>query len=341
MSDFLRTHWIQLVNVIQSIRPIDLLDIALLMILVYTILKFVRETRAGQLMKGIGFIVVVFFLSDILELKAIHWISVKALNAGLIAVIVLFQPELRRVLEKFGSTSARLSRLTLGEDEDVIAQWNKAIPIICASVEQLSKTATGALIVIERGTKLGEQILNGTVMQAIPSTELFGNIFYNKTPLHDGAVIMRDGIIWAAACFLPKPQKEELIDKHLGSRHRAAIGMSENSDALVIVVSEETGQISVADDGILTRNYTAKSLERLLRAVLIPQEKDNWRNKTIKLSFLRRKGNKQKDTEQEALPQKEEPTLELPQDDILRALDQPEPQKTAARKPPAKKKKEG
>ncbi|MBQ5339830.1 MAG: diadenylate cyclase CdaA [Oscillospiraceae bacterium] len=341
MSDFLRTHWIQLVNVIQSIRPIDLLDIALLMILVYTILKFVRETRAGQLMKGIGFIVVVFFLSDILELKAIHWISVKALNAGLIAVIVLFQPELRRVLEKFGSTSARLSRLTLGEDEDVIAQWNKAIPIICASVEQLSKTATGALIVIERGTKLGEQILNGTVMQAIPSTELFGNIFYNKTPLHDGAVIMRDGIIWAAACFLPKPQKEELIDKHLGSRHRAAIGMSENSDALVIVVSEETGQISVADDGILTRNYTAKSLERLLRAVLIPQEKDNWRNKTIKLPFLRRKGNKQKDTEQEALPQKEEPTLELPQDDILRALDQPEPQKTAARKPPAKKKKEG
>ncbi len=341
MSDFLRTHWIQLVNVIQSIRPIDLLDIALLMILVYTILKFVRETRAGQLMKGIGFIVVVFFLSDILELKAIHWISVKALNAGLIAVIVLFQPELRRVLEKFGSTSARLSRLTLGEDEDVIAQWNKAIPIICASVEQLSKTATGALIVIERGTKLGEQILNGTVMQAIPSTELFGNIFYNKTPLHDGAVIMRDGIIWAAACFLPKPQKEELIDKHLGSRHRAAIGMSENSDALVIVVSEETGQISVADDGILTRNYTAKSLERLLRAVLIPQEKDNWRNKTINLPFLRRKGNKQKDTEQEALPQKEEPTLELPQDDILRALDQPEPQKAAARKPPAKKKKEG
>lgn len=341
MSDYLHTTWTALLNVIRSIRPIDFLDIALLTILVYTILKFVRETRAGQLMKGVGFIVVVFFLSDILELKAIHWISVKALNAGLIAVIVLFQPELRRVLEKFGSTSARLSRLTLGEDEDVIAQWNKAIPIICASVEQLSKTATGALIVIERGTKLGEQILNGTVMQAIPSTELFGNIFFNKTPLHDGAVIMRDGIIWAAACFLPKPQKEELIDKHLGSRHRAAIGMSENSDALVIVVSEETGQISVADDGILTRNYTAKSLERLLRAVLIPQEKDTWRNKTIKLPFLHRRSNKQKETEQEALPQNEAPTLELPQDDILRALETAEPEQTAERKPPAKKQKEG
>ena len=309
MSDYLHTTWTALLNVIRSIRPIDFLDIALLTILVYTILKFVRETRAGQLMKGVGFIVVVFFLSDILELKAIHWISVKALNAGLIAVIVLFQPELRRVLEKFGSTSARLSRLTLGEDEDVIAQWNKAIPIICASVEQLSKTATGALIVIERGTKLGEQILNGTVMQAIPSTELFGNIFFNKTPLHDGAVIMRDGIIYAAACFLPKPQKEELIDKHLGSRHRAAIGMSENSDALVIVVSEETGQISVARDGVLKRNYTQNSLEQLLRDVLIPQEKENWRD-SFKLPFRRKK--EQEDAQEEAPSAEKQPAASKP-----------------------------
>lgn len=343
MLDFIVNKWNVILNILHSISPIDFLDIFLLTILVYTIFKFIRETRAGQLMKGIAFIIIVFFVSDFLKLKAIRWISVKALNAGMIAIIVLFQPELRRVLEKFGSTSARLSRLTLGEDEDVIAQWNRAIPIICASVEQLSKTATGALIVIERGTKLGEQILNGTVMKALPSTELFGNIFYNKTPLHDGAVIMRDGIIWAAACFLPKPQKEELIDKHLGSRHRAAIGMSENSDAIVIVVSEETGQISVADDGILTRNYTAKSLERLLRAVLIPQDKDNWRNKTIKLPFLRRRntGKQEQDTKK-ALPQNEEPTLELPQEDILRALEAAEPEQTAAKPtPPAKKKKEG
>ena len=335
--------WTSLLNTFDSIGPKDCLDIALLTILVYTIFKFVRETRASQLLKGIAFIVLVFFLSDFLELKAIHWISVKALNAGLIAIIVLFQPELRRVLEKFGSTSARLSRLTLGEDEDVIAQWNRAIPVICTSVEQLSKTATGALIVIERGTRLGEQILNGTVLKALPTPELFGTIFFNKTPLHDGAVIMRDGIIWAAGCFLPKPQKEELIDKHLGSRHRAAIGMSENSDALVIVVSEETGQVSVADDGILTRNYTAKSLERLLRAVLIPQEKENWRSKTIKLPFLHRiNSGKQKNKVPEALPQKEEPTLELPQDDILRALEPPAPEQNAERRPPAKKrKKEG
>lgn len=339
MLDALRTEWTALLNVLNSISLIDYLDIALLTILVYTIFKFMRETRAGQLMKGIAFIIVVFFVSDFLELKAIRWISVKALNAGLIAIIILFQPELRRALEKFGSTSARLSRLTFGEDDDVIAQWNRSIPIVCASVEQLSKTATGALIVIERGTKLGEQILTGTIMKALPSTELFGNIFYNKTPLHDGAVIMRDGIIWAAACFLPKPQKEELIDKHLGSRHRAAIGMSENSDAIVIVVSEETGQISVADDGILTRNYTAKSLERLLRSVLLPQEKESWRSKTIKLPFLRRKS-ADKPTPQN--PQMELPTLELPQDEILNALESTESIQSAESTPPAKKtKREG
>lgn len=299
----LQNGWNALYNVLRSIRAMDFLDIALLTYLVYIIFKFVRETRAGQLMRGIVLIVGAFIVSGVLELKAIHWLSEKALSIGVLAIIVLFQPELRRVLERFGSTTSRISRLAVGESDDVIAQWNRSIPIICDAVEQLSKTATGALIVIERGTKLGEQILNGTVMKAIPSTELFGNIFYNKTPLHDGAVIMRDGIIWAAACFLPKPQKEELIDKHLGSRHRAAIGMSENSDAIVIVVSEETGQISVAEDGILTRNYTRHSLEKLLRAALIPQEKDSWRTKTIRLPFLRKKGTDS--AEQKTLPAKQ------------------------------------
>lgn len=289
MSDLFSNWWNALYNVFKSINPNDFLDIALLTYLVYILLKFVRETRAGQLMKGIMFIVAVYAVSLVLRLRAISWLSLKALDVGVIAIIILFQPELRRVLERFGTTTTKFSRLAIGDNEDAIAKWNVAIPVICDAVEQLSKTATGALIVIERSTKLGEQILNGTVMKAIPSTELFGNIFYNKTPLHDGAVIMRDGIIWAAACFLPKPQKEELIDKHLGSRHRAAIGMSENSDALVIVVSEETGQISIAEDGILTRNYTKNSLDKLLRATLIPQEKDSWRSKTIRLPFLRKK----------------------------------------------------
>ncbi|MCQ2417211.1 MAG: diadenylate cyclase CdaA [Oscillospiraceae bacterium] len=287
MIDFIRNVWFTMYNVFKSIKLVDFIDIILLSYLIYFILKFVRETRAGQLVRGILLLVITYFISDFLGLKAISWISQQILKSGLLAIIMLFQPELRRALEKFGQTTSKISRLTIGENEGVIAQWDRAIPVICDSVEQLSVSTTGALIVIERGTKLGEQILNGTVIKALPSTELFGNIFYNKTPLHDGAVIMRDGIIWAAACFLPKPQKEELIDKHLGSRHRAAIGMSENSDALVIVVSEETGQISVAQDGVLTRNYTRNSLERLLRTILIPQEKDSWRNKPMWKSILR------------------------------------------------------
>ncbi len=288
MVDFIRNTWQAFINVLQSMRIVDVVDILLLAYIVYAVIKLVRETRAAQLMKGIALLVFVYILSDFIGLKAIRFISNMVLNAGLIAIIVLFQPELRRALERFGQTTIRLSRLTFGADDSVNERWETAIPIIAESAEQLSVTFTGALIVIERGTKLGEHILNGTVLKAQPSLELFGNIFYPKTPLHDGAVIMRDGIIWAAACFLPKPQKEELIDKHLGSRHRAAIGMSENSDALVVVVSEETGQISVAQNGTITRNYTRATLEKLLRNTLLYNESENWRSKTIKLPFLRK-----------------------------------------------------
>lgn len=278
MFDWFRNAWNALFNVMQSISIVDIVDILLLSYLLYAVLKLVRETRAVQLMKGIALVVVAYIISDFIGLKAMRFISYMVLNTGLIAIIVLFQPELRRALEKFGQTTFRLSRFTFGADATTVEKWEKAIPAICESSAQLARTCTGALIVIERSTKLGEQILNGTVMKAEPTVELFGNIFYPKTPLHDGAVIMRDGIIWAAACFLPKPQKEELIDKHLGSRHRAAIGMSENSDALIIVVSEETGQISVAQNGVLTRDYTKGMLEQLLRQTLIPPESESgWR----------------------------------------------------------------
>ena len=299
MPNFIRNAVQILLNVLNSVRPVDIVDILLLSYLVYLLLKLVRETRAIQLLKGIGLLFLFYVVSDFIGLKSISFITNMVLNAGLIAIIVLFQPELRRALEKFGQTTFRFSRMTFGADESVTERWRRAIPVICEATEQLSRTNTGALIVIERSTKLGEQILNGTVMKAEPTTELFGNIFYPKTPLHDGAVIMRDGIIWAAACFLPKPQKEELIDKHLGSRHRAAIGMSENSDALVIVVSEETGQISVAHDGSITRNYTRESLSRLLTDTLIPPEKEPaWRGKTIRLPFLRQKNRGGKPDEQ-------------------------------------------
>lgn len=265
-----------ILNVLNTVTIVDFVDIAILSYLIYLLIKLVRETRAGQLVKGIVLLALGYLISSIVGLKSIKYIISTILNIGLIAIIILFQPELRRALEKVGRTKLGFNLFGFGESQDELTEkWSDAIQSICDSCVELSATCTGALIVIERQTKLGEQIETGTILNALPSKEIFGNIFYPKTPLHDGAVIMRDGIILAAACFLPKPQKEELVNKKLGSRHRAAIGMSENSDAVVIVVSEETGQISVAMDGVLTRDYTHEKLKNLLIQELISKNQDS------------------------------------------------------------------
>lgn len=285
----------------------DVLDIAVLTVLIYRGFTLVKETRAGGLIRGVILIFIAYFVMDTVGMNAMAFLLNRIFEIGLLAIVVLFQPELRRSLEKMGHS--KVSKLPMftsltAESADITAQkWNTAIEAICDACVDLSATTTGALIVIEQESKLGEQIDTGTVLNASPSKEIFGNIFYPKTPLHDGAVIMRDGMILAAACFLPKPQKEETINKALGSRHRAAIGMSENSDALVIVVSEETGTISVAENGELTRGYTRDSLKKLLRTRLLPEKPvkvvkppkskdggESSENDTVKLpSFLRRK----------------------------------------------------
>jgi len=266
-------------SLVRSILPIgfwDVLDIAVLSVLIYKGFTFVKETRAGGLIRGIILIFIAYFIMDAVGMKAMAYLINRVFDIGLLAIVVLFQPELRRSLEKMGHS--RVSKLPVfssltAETADAVSQkWSSAIDAICESVEDLSATTTGALIVIERESKLGEQIDTGTVLNAAPSKELFGNIFYPKTPLHDGAVIMRDGMVLAAACFLPKPQKEETINKALGSRHRAAIGMSENSDAIVIVVSEETGTISIAENGDLQRPLTRDSLKKILRTKLLPEK---------------------------------------------------------------------
>ena len=256
-------------SILSTLELIDIIDVAILAYLIYLLLKLIRETRAGQLVKGILLLVGGYFVSSFLKLKTITYILNQALDIGLIAMIILFQPELRRVLEKAGRTKFGIHVFNIGQSPDEVQKtWGTAIESICDSCVELSASFTGALIVVERQVRLGEQIETGTVLNATPSKELFGNIFYPKTPLHDGAVIMRDGMILAAGCFLPKPQKDALINKQLGSRHRAAIGMSENSDSLVIVVSEETGQISVAMNGTLTRDYTHDKLKTLLEEEL-------------------------------------------------------------------------
>ena len=280
------------VSLVSTLEFRDVIDVAVLAYIIYILLKLIRETRAGQLVKGILLLVAGYFLSSFLQLKIMKYILAQALDIGLIAMIILFQPELRRALEKFGRTRLGLNLLGFGQITDELSlKWESAIEAICDSCVELSASATGALIVVERQVRLGEQIETGTVLNATPSKEVFGNIFYPKTPLHDGAVIMRDGIILAAACFLPKPQNDAIINKKLGSRHRAAIGMSENSDAIVIVVSEETGQISVAMNGVLTRDYTRDKLEDLLHREIyttIPTEDSGEDKKRISSVFKRR-----------------------------------------------------
>lgn len=280
-------------SVLRTAELVDILDILVLTYVVYIALKLVRETRAGQLVKGILVLVAVYLIAEWINMKAISYLLSATLNIGLIALIILFQPELRRMLEKAGYTTWG-TWFGTGTAADA-ATWNRAIDAICDACVELSATSTGALIVVERQSRLGEQIDNGILLNAIPSKELFGNIFFTKTPLHDGAVIIRDGMILAAACFLPKPQKEELINKRLGSRHRAAIGMSENSDAVVIVVSEETGAISVAEDGVLRSGYTREQLHELLLQRILPEEETGIRRVARKIPFVHRHTKKDSD----------------------------------------------
>lgn len=288
----LRDIFDSIFSVIKTAEWVDILDILLLSYIVYAVVKMVRETRAGQLMKGLLVCVIAFVIAAWLEMKAITYLLSEVFDIGLLALVIMFQPELRRALEKAGHNRWGLNLGLNRSSNESAAMWRNAIEAVCDSCVELSATYTGALLVIERQTRLGEQIDNGTVMNAVPSKELFGNIFYPKTPLHDGAVIMRDGMIMAAACFLPKPQKEELVNKKLGSRHRAAIGMSENSDAIVIVVSEETGSISVAENGQLTSGYTRERLRELLQNRLIEPDTSSVLVKATKhfSSIKNRKG---------------------------------------------------
>lgn len=280
MQTLLNT-WDSIIGVAKDFRfPLDLLDILLVAYLVYKGIMIVRETRAGQLVKGIILMVACYLIAQLLELNTITWLLNKVFELGIIAIIVVFQPELRRTLEKMGRTKvSTLTPWSHGEDSAKSAVWSQPIEILCEAVQRLSMSATGALIVIERQTKLGEQIATGVIVDAVPSVELIGNIFFKNSPLHDGAMIMRDGKILAAACFLPKPDKEEDIDKNLGSRHRASLGISEVSDSVTIVVSEETGGISFAVNGRLIRNLSIEKLRQTLHFYLIPEAAEENKEK--------------------------------------------------------------
>ena len=285
MIAYLTDIWDNIRSVVSYITIVDIFDMIFLSAILFFVIKLMRETRAEQLLKGIAFFAIVLFILDQVGFKVMGIIAETFFNIGILAIIVMFQPELRRILERVGRTrmAKRLPFLEGNVSADD-AKTSVVINSITKACENLSRTMTGALIVIERQTKLGEQIDTGTIIDAVPSAELFGNIFVPNTPLHDGAVIMRDGLIHAAACYLPKPAKEELVPKELGTRHRAAIGMSEVSDAIVVVVSEETGIISVVEDGKITRNFSGVTLRKYLTERLMPVNENQKKSRSNKHS---------------------------------------------------------
>ena len=252
------------VRIVRSVTIFDVLDILLLTFLIYSLIKLMRKTRAMQLLKGIFLLLLLFIVVKSFDLKVMGYLIDNFAQVGIIALIIVFQPELRRILEKVGR--AKVSTLA-GSSEKMASDRDKAIVGIAEACSRLHDSKTGALIVIERNTRLGDIIEKETtsIINAECEPELFCNLFYNKAPLHDGAVIIRNFRIYAAGCFLPNTQKDQYLSTDLGSRHRAAVGMSENSDALVIVVSEETGNISVALDGQLSRDQTRESLITIMR----------------------------------------------------------------------------
>lgn len=262
----------------QVLKITDLIDMFLIAVLVYQLLKLLKETRAMQLVKGIFFLFLLLQISSWVRLTTLNYLMRNAMQVGLFAVVVIFQPELRSLLEKVGrSNVGKLIDVAKGNaqtDDHTVSE-------IVTAAENLSSTKTGALIVIERETKLGDVIRTGTLLNADVSSSLLENIFFPNTPLHDGAVIIRGDRIHTAGCFLPLTSNSNL-SRDLGTRHRAALGISEASDAVVVVVSEETGKISIALNGSLTRSLTPSTLKTALIKVLAKEtEKEKprfWRS---------------------------------------------------------------
>lgn len=269
LVNFIVGLWNQIVYAVSNIRVFDVIDILVIAFLIYKAIQFLRETRAGQLAKGIVILLILYLIAQWFKLTVLRWVLAVVFNSAIIALAVIFQPELRRMLERIGQFKVGSGQL-LGSEEE---RTKIAIDSICKAAGNMKDNKIGALIVFERETQLGEIINTGTVIDAAPSVSMVCNVFYPKSPLHDGAVVVRDGRLYAAGCILPLTQNNN-ISMRLGTRHRAAIGMTENSDAVVLVVSEETGNISIAYNGKIARNYTpATAYAELQDKLLIPGEK--------------------------------------------------------------------
>lgn len=265
----LESLWIKVKNIISIVNfPADIFDILIVMFLIYEILNFSKSRTAGKIIKAVVVLLAISYLSGVLQLNTLNFLVSNAIEIGLVALVVVFQPELRRAMERLGGGSLKslfVAKVQEGDTERTIDQTVQA----CRT---MSRQKVGALIVFEREHNLEEYFKTGTVLDAAVSTELLKNVFFPKAALHDGAVIIRNDRLSAAGCVLPLTDNANL-SRDLGTRHRAAIGISEHSDAVVVVVSEETGVISVAMGGNLRRYLTADSLTKLLKEELMEETK--------------------------------------------------------------------
>lgn len=274
IGDFFRFIW----NQILSIGFADVLDILIVSFLIYYVISFVRQRRAGKLALGIFAILLIMWISDFAGLNALNYLLETLFDVGLIALIVIFQPELRSALEKMGGNFRNLKNITEAQEKS----QGKMIEEICLAAQELSASRTGALIVLERSTRLGDEIRTGVEVDAAVTKLLIENIFFNKAPLHDGAMVIREERIHSCGCFLPLSGNPNLPNE-LGTRHRAGLGISEISDAFVIIISEETGNISIAKNGEIDRVQPKVLQHRLINEFGVNREKK---------SLIRRKGGK-------------------------------------------------
>ena len=263
-------------DIIFRITINDIIDISIVAYIFYKIFMFIKDTRAAQVLKGILFLLLATQISNTFKLHTLHWILVNALEFGVIAALIIFQPELRAGLEHIGRT--KFNFLMKNGPNTPEESFNKTIEEIVESLYSLSRQKIGALIIMERQTKIGEIINTGTSIDGEVSRQLLINIFIPNTPLHDGAVVIRDSQVKAAACFLPLTESKDL-SKDLGTRHRAAIGVSEVSDCISLIVSEETGDVSIAKAGKLYRNISKDRMINILRS--------NLKAKTDERSFFK------------------------------------------------------
>jgi len=250
---------------------IDALDISIVAFIIYKISQFIKETRAQQLVRGLVVLIGIFFISDLLNFYVLNWVLKSTMTIGIFVLVVLFQPELRRGLEYMGR-----SGIVRNSFRDIDKEHAKAVVnLFIKAVDKFSQNKTGALIVIEKQTLLNDIVETGTIVNSNISVELLGNLFYEGAPLHDGAVIVRGDRIHAAGCVLPLTQNKKL-SKDLGTRHRAGIGITEKSDSITIIVSEETGVISIAENGYLQRFLDQKALEKKLLSIYVPTQRERF-----------------------------------------------------------------